>query len=127
LGRIESRRASRWRIAKYGLLGVREGDDPGQLPTAARTTSRTLTDARPAAPKKMKLHGPIMERVEQGIYLFFHCGLLTLVLYYELTVYDDPTATPFEYLMDSQGFGVRMFFTSLGVAVSFMWESLFSS
>ena len=51
-------------------------------------------------------------------------GILILILYYENTVPDPPTA--FETFMDSQSFGVRLLFAALGTAVSGFWDFYFS-
>jgi len=69
----------------------------------------------------------IGERAFQWMFLLVLCGLLTLVLYYEGTVYRDPSLSPFEYFMDSQEFGVIMLFTSVGEFICFVWDHLFSS
>ncbi|KAK0712006.1 hypothetical protein B0H67DRAFT_542048 [Lasiosphaeris hirsuta] len=49
-------------------------------------------------------------------------GLLALILYYENTSLD----TPFEAFMDSQSFGVRILFTTFGIAVSGFWDYYFA-
>ena len=59
-------------------------------------------------------------------FLFIHLSLLTIILYYEMTVYGDPSESPFEAFMDSQDFGVRLLFSSLGTLIAFFWESLFA-
>ncbi|KAK4171386.1 hypothetical protein QBC36DRAFT_315831 [Triangularia setosa] len=124
LGRAMGERAGGRRTTEYGLIGTREGDN-GSPPVAARAGARTLMDGRPEKPEKMKLHVLVGERAEQGVYLFFLCGLLTLILYYELTIFEDPTATPFKWFMDSQTPGPRILFTAFGVLVSFIWDHLF--
>lgn len=73
---------------------------------------------------RIGLHVPVGKRVLQGVFLFFLCGLLTVVLYYENTEYADPSQSSFEWFMDSQGFGVTMLFTVLGEVVSFVWGHL---
>jgi Protein of unknown function (DUF3433) len=50
-------------------------------------------------------------------------ALLTIIIYYKLT----DTLDPFERFMDSQGFGVRFLFTSIGVIVKLYWQSIFRS
>ncbi|KAK4450506.1 hypothetical protein QBC34DRAFT_273915, partial [Podospora aff. communis PSN243] len=74
---------------------------------------------------KVGLHVPTGKRVMQSSFLFFLCGLLTVVLYYENTEYEDPTDSPFEWFMDSGGFGVTMLFVVLGEVVSFGWGHLY--
>jgi hypothetical protein len=48
-------------------------------------------------------------------------GLVTTIIYYKLT--DNPGG--FERFMDSQGFGVRFLFTSIGVIIKLYWSSIF--
>ncbi|KAK4224308.1 hypothetical protein QBC38DRAFT_515357 [Podospora fimiseda] len=120
LGRVEEGR----RGEDYGVIGVKNGEE---VEVQARVAVGTLVDGRREMPKKMLFEVPVKERVEQGIYLGFLCGLLTLILYYENTVFEDPRESGFEWFMDSQGFGVRMLFTSFVVLVSFMWDHLFSN
>jgi hypothetical protein len=47
--------------------------------------------------------------------------LLIVVVYYKLTDYD----STFEHFMDSQGFGVRFLFTSIGVLIKLYWNKIF--
>ncbi|GAB1316399.1 hypothetical protein MFIFM68171_06609 [Madurella fahalii] len=65
------------------------------------------------------------ERVVQGSFLMVLVGLLTLILYYENVVWEDPTMNAFEWFMDSQDFGANMLFTCLGVLIQFVWEDFF--
>ena len=51
-------------------------------------------------------------------FLLVHFGLLTLILYYELTVYGSPTTPPSKPFMDSQEFGVRLLFSNLGTLLA---------
>jgi hypothetical protein len=55
--------------------------------------------------------------------LFMLCGVLVLILYYSRTGGD----TGFERFMDSDSYGVRFLFTSLGVIISSAWSSFFDS
>ncbi len=107
----------------YGLLITRLGPALGRQ---ARTWE--LEDAGPVRTdtQRLKLHAPKTERVTQGAFLFFLCSLLTIVLYYENTVYDSPSLSPFESFMDSQSFGVMMLFTVLGEVVTLSWDYLFN-
>ncbi|KAM7209947.1 hypothetical protein V8F06_014670, partial [Rhypophila decipiens] len=50
-------------------------------------------------------------------------GLLVLIIYYENTI---SPGTAFEAFMNSQGFGVRILFTSFGTVVSWFWDDYFS-
>lgn len=128
LGRVESGSGTR-RAEDYGLIGVKEGsaEKPATGEVQARVAVRTLIDGSREAAQKMRFQVPVEERIEQALYLFFLYGLLTLILYYENTVFEDPAESAFEWFMDSQSFGVRMLFTSFGLMVSFMWDHLFSS
>ena len=108
-------------------------DDYGLEPVRAGTLARHVT---PGEDKKKKvpdvtrvvwlLKLPSAQLVFRGGFLFVLCSLLALTLYYENTEFADPTATPFEWFMDSQSFGVRMLFTGAGVVVGLVWEHLFS-
>ncbi|KAJ9132990.1 Zonadhesin [Pleurostoma richardsiae] len=51
-------------------------------------------------------------------------GLLTLILYYHLTL-SQPSS--FKAFMNTHSFGVRFFFAALGVLITFAWASLFIS
>ncbi|KAK4187647.1 hypothetical protein QBC35DRAFT_410032, partial [Podospora australis] len=89
---------------------------------------RSIRGMKSLPVRRMQFHVPRGERVFQVSFLLLLCGLLTLVLYYENTVFEDPSeSTAFEWFMDSQGFGVRLLFTSVGVVVSFMWDHFFST
>ncbi|KAI0441076.1 hypothetical protein F4803DRAFT_563346 [Xylaria telfairii] len=53
--------------------------------------------------------------------LFILCGVLILILYYAKTGGD----TGFEKFIDSDSFGLRFLFTSIGVIISYSWSSFF--
>ncbi|KAI2610822.1 uncharacterized protein GGS25DRAFT_480131 [Hypoxylon fragiforme] len=57
------------------------------------------------------------------VFLFLLCGLLALILTYANT----GGKTAFEDFMDSESFGVRFLFTSVGVIISFFWAGFFGS
>ncbi|KAM7195076.1 hypothetical protein V8F33_006945 [Rhypophila sp. PSN 637] len=63
-----------------------------------------------------------MQLIIRILALFFHLGLLILILYYETTILD----TPFERFIDSQSFGVRILFSSFGTFISLFWDYFFS-
>ncbi|KAM7211879.1 hypothetical protein V8F06_012754 [Rhypophila decipiens] len=63
------------------------------------------------------------ENVLLSIALFLTMALLVLILYYENTISPD---TKFEMFMNSQTFGVRILFTSLGTAATWFWDYYFS-
>ncbi|KAI0384120.1 hypothetical protein F5Y04DRAFT_249022, partial [Hypomontagnella monticulosa] len=50
--------------------------------------------------------------------LVFLCGTLALIVYYESGMWNNS----FEDFMDSQSFGVRFLFASIGVIISIFWE-----
>ena len=60
----------------------------------------------------------------RGMLLAILCGLLALILYYEIR--QMTLADPFESFMDSQKFGVRFFFVALGVIVTLFWDNYVS-
>jgi len=57
----------------------------------------------------------------RGALLFVLSSILIILIYYETTSGD----TGFERFMDSQGFGVRFFFTALGVMLGFSMGTFF--
>ncbi|KAL0944857.1 uncharacterized protein CTRU02_202744 [Colletotrichum truncatum] len=57
-------------------------------------------------------------------FMFFLVSMFIIILYYHLTL---SSRTSFKDFMDSQTFGVRFFFTALGVTVVFCWQSIFIS
>jgi len=76
--------------------------------------------------KPQKDNNPHKTNPIGAAFLLIHLSLLTLILYYELTVYGSPDDSPFEAFMDSQEFGVRLLFSSLGTLLAFFWEDLFA-
>jgi len=60
-------------------------------------------------------------RGSTSCFLIFLLGLAALILAYHYTSGDNG----FERFMDSQGFGVRMFFTLIGVIISYYWRHTF--
>ncbi|KAK4658997.1 hypothetical protein QC762_106420 [Podospora pseudocomata] len=105
-----------------------EIDGSDMILPVERAGLRQMRRARSGLPvKRMTFYVPGRERTFQGVLLAFFCGLLILILYYELTEYEDLQESAFEWFMDSQGFGVRMLFTGLGVVLSFMWDHLFTT
>ncbi|KAI0895883.1 hypothetical protein F4806DRAFT_502754 [Annulohypoxylon nitens] len=57
----------------------------------------------------------------RGLSLAFLCGTLVLIVYYQSGFWADS----FETFMDSQSFGVRFLFTSIGVVITLFWETFF--
>ncbi|KAK3362561.1 hypothetical protein B0T25DRAFT_512750 [Lasiosphaeria hispida] len=62
------------------------------------------------------------ETITQLSALVLTAGLLILILYYETITLN----TAFEAFMDSQSFGVRILFTTFGIAVSGFWDFNFA-
>ncbi|KAK4177741.1 hypothetical protein QBC36DRAFT_377389 [Triangularia setosa] len=86
-----------------------EVDTSDMVLPAERTGLGWIKQAGRSLPvEKMVFHVPRRERAFQGALLGVLCGLLTLILYYELTEYEDLQESLFEWFMDSQGFGARM-------------------
>ena len=56
-------------------------------------------------------------------FIFFHLGVLALIVYYEQTFGD----SPFERFMNSQNFGPRLLFASVGIIIAFGWASVMES
>ncbi|KAM7214106.1 hypothetical protein V8F06_010545 [Rhypophila decipiens] len=67
-------------------------------------------------------HTSDFELIIRLLFLILLVGLLILILYYEMILED----SSFERFMDSQSFGVRLLFTSLGTIVSLFWDYYFS-
>ncbi|KAK3372663.1 hypothetical protein B0H63DRAFT_439963 [Podospora didyma] len=110
-----------------GILPARNADDrkPIPKPTTRNPPTRTPSTTR----KKHRTCGwaaaaraDSQETWLRSVFLILIIGLLVLILYYENTILD----TPFEAFMDSQTFGVRVLFTSLGTIVTLFWDYYFS-
>ncbi|KAK4212793.1 hypothetical protein QBC37DRAFT_317663 [Rhypophila decipiens] len=67
-------------------------------------------------------HTSDFELIIRLLFLILLVGLLILILYYEMMLED----SSFERFMDSQSFGVRLLFTSLGTIISLFWDYYFS-
>ncbi|KAK4443771.1 hypothetical protein QBC34DRAFT_310409 [Podospora aff. communis PSN243] len=100
------------RAEGYGLVFMREG---ARLALTRNTRIRSWDGWGEKRGKKVKLHVPVSERVNQGAFFGFLCGLLAMILYYQCTMYDDPSESAFEAFVDSQGFGVVALFSALGM------------
>ncbi|KAI1378655.1 hypothetical protein F4677DRAFT_373943 [Hypoxylon crocopeplum] len=59
----------------------------------------------------------------KSLFLAFLCGTLALIIYYQSGAWDNP----FEDFMDSESFGVRFLFTSIGVIISLFWKTFTDS
>ncbi|KAK3391141.1 hypothetical protein B0H63DRAFT_467346 [Podospora didyma] len=82
-------------------------------PRSTRTSRRGLLNWPPTTTKICSINSAA---------ILLLCGLIILLVYYESTTLD----TPFERFMDNQGFGVRVLFTGIGVAISMFWDYHFS-
>ncbi|KAK5651651.1 hypothetical protein OQA88_11826 [Cercophora sp. LCS_1] len=67
---------------------------------------------------------PEFGRALRNFFLFIHCALLAVILYYEIKVFRNPSESAFEAFMDSQQFGPRLLFTALASAVGLFWETM---
>ncbi|KAI8964813.1 hypothetical protein F5Y11DRAFT_71337 [Daldinia sp. FL1419] len=110
-------------MIEYGVM-LRENGYGGKYAPGQRNGEEEPQDHH-AAPTKPKRHLPflMLGYVGRALFLFILCGLLGLILYYNNTGGD----TAFERFMDSESFGVRFLFTTVGVIISFFWASFFSS
>lgn len=67
--------------------------------------------------------GRIISKISRVIkftaFALFLAGLMGLIVYYKLV----STDTSFERFMDSQAFGVRFLFTSIGVLITMFWDN----
>jgi len=85
-----------------------------------RLTTRDPPERKPPSSPKTwrKLKSVVVAEI---LALVLTAGQLILILYYENTMLD----TAFEAFMDSESFGVRILFTSFGIAVSWFWDHYF--
>jgi len=90
---------------QYGIhLFSSESDDTRQLDRQNRKESVLLT----------------LRPYSLGLFWLSLVGLLVLIQYY----YNISTVTGFERFMDSQGFGVRLMMTTIGVLIKLYWTQL---
>ncbi|KAK4445701.1 hypothetical protein QBC34DRAFT_332802 [Podospora aff. communis PSN243] len=106
----------------YGILVERKSGELQQRPGAGKIIR--IPDGRSKKALAGGLGVSLGKRVFQGVFLACLCGLLGVVLYYELTEYGSPDESAFEWFMDSEEFGVGFLFACLGQAVSFAWDYL---
>jgi hypothetical protein len=82
-------------------------------------------DASQGKPKKRHAVPFIaLSYIWRAIFAFFLAALLTVVLYYHITLTRESS---FKSFMNSQQFGARFFFAALGVIITFCWTSIFVS
>ena len=72
-------------------------------------------------PRKRIMSFALLTWWGRGALLFVLSSVLIILIYYETTSID----SGFERFMDSQGFGVRFFFTALGVLLGFSMGTFF--
>jgi len=78
-------------------------------------------DSTPSAsPGNLRLGSLLPQAVG---FIFLHLGVLALIVYYEQTFGD----SPFERFMNSQNFGPRLLFASVGIIIAFGWASVMES
>lgn len=137
VGGIRSLRDKRFRLVsdgEDGIYGVVVSDGVDDDAAAEkregkqwiRLTVPKLRERKPVPPGENRRWWPLVVTREEHIVhilaLIFIGGLLALILYYENTSFD----TPFEAFMDSESFGVRILFTTFGIAVSGFWDYYFA-
>ncbi|KAE9363879.1 hypothetical protein N431DRAFT_355973 [Stipitochalara longipes BDJ] len=112
----------------YGIIVMEDSDSGGSDKSLRKVERPGSTQSR--LPCKQSRITQCFERQSlwdhgvRGILLAMLCGLLILILYYDMrqmTLED-----PFENFMDGQKFGVRFFFVALGVIITLFWDSYFS-
>jgi len=109
-------------VKGYGLV-LSGYDDPSR---SHLLTARSSEAERKAGEDKMRGKQRIMSFAlltwwGRGALLFVLSSIFIILTYYETTSGD----TGFERFMDSQGFGVRFFFTALGVMLGFSMGAFF--
>jgi hypothetical protein len=101
----------RWR--RYGLVPLDELSHGEQslntsFPTTHTGIERNLSSCYP-------------HRISAASLICFLSSLLAIIIYYRMT----DSTNRFENFMDSQGFGVRFLFTSIGVIIRYCWGTIF--
>jgi len=88
------------------------------------TTNDRLATLEPAATRPQGWSND--RSVASGLFLAILCGFMALIIYYEMHYYESTEETAFDNWMDTQKFGVRFLFNSLGVLISFFWDSKYT-
>lgn len=102
---------------EYGICPA-ESDMPGLL----NISSNTALAENTGSSKTQRFWVPVALKFwVRGLSLAFLCGTLVLIVYYQSGFWADS----FETFMDSQSFGVRFLFTSIGVVITLFWETFF--
>ena len=57
--------------------------------------------------------------LQAAVLIVFHLCVLALIVYYKVTFHD----SPFERFMDSENFGPRILFATIGILIGFGWAS----
>lgn len=117
---------------RYGIITQRvpkqetaTKDPPkSKIARASEFLSQKLMPRIPGSYKSScsKAFSPVLNLGTRPVFLFILTGFAALIIYYKSTRLD----TPFERFMDSQDFGVRILFTSIGLVISLFWEHEFS-
>ena len=110
------------RAENYGLVVVHTSPRLRDRGRRAGSSGTRKDEANRSAADRDGLCVTATRRAIQVCFLFVLSGLLTVVVYSENTEYDDPSASSFEWFMDSQDFGVGVLFACLGQMVSFGWD-----
>jgi hypothetical protein len=109
----------------YGICIVPQGEDQGSLRSRIKSPPKRYPKRNPSKDYNSILHRLSIRANEVSVrlsFLLFLCGVLILILYYENTILD----TSFESFMDSERFGVRFLFATLGTLITLFWDSYFT-
>ncbi|KAI9157967.1 hypothetical protein HJFPF1_05952 [Paramyrothecium foliicola] len=110
----------------YGITLASDFSEGSRLiPTPQHNTSGWDTIALAEDDRVKKKHLPfvMLRKIWRLCFLLVLLALQALILYYVNTYYH----SSFEKFMDSQGFGVRFLFSTVGVIVVLLWQSFFDS
>ncbi|KAK0642030.1 hypothetical protein B0T16DRAFT_420926 [Cercophora newfieldiana] len=91
--------------------------------TIASSTMQSIRPRRIAALDWTTYRPVTITCVLDSCGLLFHFGLIILITYYNAT---ELPHTDFEKFMNSQDFGVRIFFTALGVLLAMFWDKYYT-
>ena len=110
---------------EYGIVLY---DDAGQTLRQEESGTQSETSSIEIVPQKKKRANPFIALgwAWRLGFIAFLLGLIILVLYYHLLP-DKDKDTDFEKFINGQTFGVRFFFSAMGVLLSFGWTALFIS
>jgi len=123
-GQSASRGRLSERLARYKFWIRRSGGEYGLVAKANTEAGRGNEQGSVNLFVDWLTETPLKGHTAQIALCLVLCGLLVLIVFYEVTI--RPISDPFEYFMDSQLLGVRALFSALGVMISFLWDHLYS-